>query len=157
MNHAEANEPSLARNYEGISANLLHAEGNVKLYIKANEKFINNSEIQSSLSSNDTFTQADRTSVLYRHHEKCCCVNYASRGQFTWFWSIVIRVILIKSSVGCTWGTNNNVIASFRETWRKSRFHLENAAKNCRTKIRNLSLLHATHQRDISFMENIII
>jgi len=30
MNHAEANKPFLARNNEGISANLLHAEGNVK-------------------------------------------------------------------------------------------------------------------------------
>jgi len=50
MNHAEANKSFLAQNNEGISANLLHTEENVKFY-----KFINNRAKVSLSSSNRVF------------------------------------------------------------------------------------------------------
>lgn len=75
MNHAEANKPFLVRNNEGISANLLHAEENVKFSINKRDLINNNLKFGSRIES---FTRAG--SFHIRHIR---AVNYALKSRFT--------------------------------------------------------------------------
>lgn len=69
----------LVRNYEGISANLLHAEENVEYFINEYELLNNNSKF-GSRSPNRAFYSADR-SYCIRHKRRKLCAEKAVHAR----------------------------------------------------------------------------